>query len=59
MILGPVEVALIGLSAVVLSLLGYWAWMGISGWLADRRWRRGGIDRRGDRTGRRSIDAER
>ena len=56
MTLGPVEVALIGLSAVVLSLLGYWAWMGISGWLADRRWRQGGIDRRGERPGRRKED---
>ena len=56
MTLGPVEVALVGLSAVVLSLLGYWAWMGLSGWLADRRWRRHGIDRRSAPRGRRSTD---
>lgn len=56
MTLGPVEVVLVGLSAVVLSLLGYWAWMGLSGWLADRRWRRQGVDRRSDRRGRRSTD---
>jgi hypothetical protein len=56
MTLGPVAILLIGLSAVVLSLLGYWAWMGISGWLADRRWRYGGNDRRGDRPGRRQAD---
>jgi hypothetical protein len=56
MTLGPVEIALIGLSAVVLSLLGYWAWMGLSGWLADRRWRQGGVNRRGARPGRRDSD---
>ena len=55
MSLGTVELALIGLSAVVFSLLGYWVWMGISGWRADRRWRNQGIDRRSGR-GRRSTD---
>jgi hypothetical protein len=56
MTLGPVEIALIGLSAVVLSLLGYWAWMGVAGWLADRRWRKNGIDRRSGPPGRRNND---
>jgi len=56
MTLGPVEITLIGLSTVVLSLLGYWAWMGVSGWLGDWRWRRAAIDRRGERPGRRQAD---
>lgn len=56
MTLGPVEIVLIGLSAVVLSLLGYWAWISFAGWLADRRWRRDGLDRRSGRPGRRLHD---
>ena len=56
MTLEPVGFILLGLSAVVLTLLGYWAWMGFSGWLADRRWRQGGIDRRGNQPGRRTSD---
>lgn len=54
--LGAIELALIGLSAIVLSLLGYWAWMVVSGWLADRRWHRGGVNRRVGRPGRRNTD---
>lgn len=56
MTLGPVEIVLIGLSAVVLSLLGYWAWMTVSGWFADRRWRKHGLDRRSGLPGRRVDD---
>ncbi len=56
MTLGPLEIALIALCAVVLSLLGYWAWMGISGWLADRRWRKHGLNRRSGKPGRRQDD---
>ena len=56
MILGPKEIALIGLAAIVLSLLGYWVWMVFSGWLADRRWRNQGIDRRKNPRGRRKDD---
>lgn len=54
--LGPVEIALVGVSAVVLSLLGYWLWMAIAGWLADRRWRKHGLDRRTGLPGRRHDD---
>jgi hypothetical protein len=41
---------------VALSLLGYWAWMTFDGWLADRRWRVQGIDRRTGLPGRRLGD---
>lgn len=56
MTLGLIEIALIGLSAVVVSLLSYWAWISLSGWLGEWRWRRHGVDRRSARAGRRKSD---
>ena len=50
------QLLLLGTGVVLVTLAGYRLWMIASGWWADWRWRRHGVDRRSRPRGRRLDD---